>query len=292
MKCIICNKETISSEEHIIPEALGNKDFITSDVCKECNSKLGEKIDYHLTNCFHFKLCRKKYNLLGKKNKSIHLFPSKLKDTNNITYLVKNDIPEIIPNLKIDNDSNIIQITASNEDSAKTALKNYLKKRKFKPEQIKKYLNTMHFEKKSVKLVSFEYTEEIHKNFLLAIIKIAYEIACKFFGDKYNNDDIAKFIQKMLYNEIYNKATTFNNIMTVLPILKKNMYTSIFENTSFPLMHLCVLHTTEDNMLICDLVFFKEYYYSVLLSKNAKLYIENNKNYIVMILANKTHIVV
>ena len=70
------------------------------------------------------------------------------------------------------------------------------------------------------------------------------------------------------------------------------MYTSIFENTSFPLMHLCVLHTTEDNMLICDLVFFKEYYYSVLLSKNAKLYIENNKNYIVMILANKTHIVV
>ena len=71
-----------------------------------------------------------------------------MKDTNNITYLVKNDIPEIIPNLKIDNDSNIIQITASNEDSAKTALKNYLKKRKFKPEQIKKYLNTMHFEKK------------------------------------------------------------------------------------------------------------------------------------------------
>lgn len=292
MKCIICNKETTSSEEHIIPEALGNKDFITSKVCKKCNNKLGEKIDYHLTNCFLFKLCRKKYNLLGKKNTPIHLFPSTLKDTNNITYLVKNDIPEIIPNLKIDNDSSTIHITASNEDSAKTTLNNYLKKRRFKPEQIKKYLNTMHFEKKSVKLISFEYIEKIHKNFLLAIIKIAYEIACTFLGDKYNNDDIAKFIQKMLYNEIYNKNSTFNDIKTVLPITKKNLYTSIFENTSYSIMHLCVLHTTEDNMLICDLVFFKKYYYSVLLSKNSNFYTETNEPYIVLILTNKEHIVI
>ena len=45
MKCIICKKEELESEEHIIPEALGNKKLITKRVCAHCNNKLGTNVD-------------------------------------------------------------------------------------------------------------------------------------------------------------------------------------------------------------------------------------------------------
>ena len=41
LKCIICRQEKEKSDEHIIPEALGNKKLITQRVCEECNNKLG-----------------------------------------------------------------------------------------------------------------------------------------------------------------------------------------------------------------------------------------------------------
>ena len=45
MKCIICKEEKNESDEHIIPEALGNKKLITKRVCKDCNNRLGYNVD-------------------------------------------------------------------------------------------------------------------------------------------------------------------------------------------------------------------------------------------------------
>lgn len=49
MRFIICSFDKESSKEHSIPEALGNKQFITNDTCKECNVKLGANVDSYLT---------------------------------------------------------------------------------------------------------------------------------------------------------------------------------------------------------------------------------------------------
>ena len=46
-KCIICKKIKEDGEfnkEHIIPESIGGS-LTIENVCKECNSKLGEEID-------------------------------------------------------------------------------------------------------------------------------------------------------------------------------------------------------------------------------------------------------
>ena len=51
--CIICRKSKSKSElniEHISPESIGNKSLIIDSVCKECNSELGNKVDYEITN--------------------------------------------------------------------------------------------------------------------------------------------------------------------------------------------------------------------------------------------------
>ena len=50
MKCIICKEERNESDEHIIPEALGNKKLITKRVCKDCNNRLGYNVDDYLVN--------------------------------------------------------------------------------------------------------------------------------------------------------------------------------------------------------------------------------------------------
>ena len=43
--CIICGQYRECSLEHIIPKALGNETLKTYDVCKDCNSKLGDNVD-------------------------------------------------------------------------------------------------------------------------------------------------------------------------------------------------------------------------------------------------------
>ncbi len=47
-KCILCNKISPLTVEHIIPDALDGK-LIFNCLCKDCNSKLGEKVDTQLT---------------------------------------------------------------------------------------------------------------------------------------------------------------------------------------------------------------------------------------------------
>ena len=74
MKCIICRQEKEESDEHIIPEALGNKKLITRRVCKECNNKLGTKVDDYLMNHPIVKLVRTNEKLYGKSGKDIKFF--------------------------------------------------------------------------------------------------------------------------------------------------------------------------------------------------------------------------
>ena len=53
-KCIICKKIKNDEEfnnEHIIPESIGGS-LTIDNVCKECNTKLGDEIDSKIINDF------------------------------------------------------------------------------------------------------------------------------------------------------------------------------------------------------------------------------------------------
>ena len=82
MKCIICKEERNESDEHIIPEALGNKKLITKRVCKDCNNRLGYNVDDYLVNHPLVKLLRIDHNLLGKSGKKIKFLEAVETDKN------------------------------------------------------------------------------------------------------------------------------------------------------------------------------------------------------------------
>ena len=71
-KCIICEQIKEMSTEHVIPFSIGGN--ITLDnVCKDCNSKLGTKIDCQLTDD-PFVLClRNRYNIKDRNNNYVDL---------------------------------------------------------------------------------------------------------------------------------------------------------------------------------------------------------------------------
>lgn len=73
-RCIICDQPiTERSVEHIIPEAVGGR--ITIDtVCKTCNSQLGDKIDYRLTDSLLFQWIRKTLGIKNRDGKIPTLF--------------------------------------------------------------------------------------------------------------------------------------------------------------------------------------------------------------------------
>ena len=66
--CIICHQDNVTlSDEHIIPDSMGGY-IHCYNVCKDCNSKLGEQVDKHLMNHFFIQGARHNHQLKGKKD--------------------------------------------------------------------------------------------------------------------------------------------------------------------------------------------------------------------------------
>ena len=80
-KCILCNKISPLTVEHIIPDALDGK-LIFNCLCKDCNSKLGEKVDTQLTNYGPIKIIRATHGITGKTGKIPLLLPTIMYDQN------------------------------------------------------------------------------------------------------------------------------------------------------------------------------------------------------------------
>ena len=118
MKCIICRQEKEESDEHIIPEALGNKKLITRRVCKECNNKLGTKVDDYLMNHPIVKLVRTNEKLYGKSGKDIKFFSGfEIDEKTGLKYDMKSGKPILQPRIVSDNDGHI-RIEAANVERA------------------------------------------------------------------------------------------------------------------------------------------------------------------------------
>lgn len=80
-KCILCNKVSPLNMEHVIPDALEGK-LIFNCLCKDCNSKLGEKVDSQPTNYGPIKLIRATHGITGKTGKIPLLLPTIMYDQN------------------------------------------------------------------------------------------------------------------------------------------------------------------------------------------------------------------
>ena len=65
---IICHQDNVElSDEHVIPDSMGGY-IHCYDVCKNCNSNMGDHVDNHLLNHFFIQGARHNHQLRGKKN--------------------------------------------------------------------------------------------------------------------------------------------------------------------------------------------------------------------------------
>ena len=206
MKCIICKEEKNESDEHIIPEALGNKKLITKRVCKDCNNRLGYNVDDYLVNHPLVKLLRIDHNLLGKSGKKVKFFEAVETDKNTGSkYSTKNGSLVLQPRF-IDNDDGIVRVEASNFDDGIAFFKKYLKRNGYPESQIEIFCEGAFVVENELEPPTFE--KEISIDFLrfsLAAIKIAYEYAFTILGEEYLDDEVAKLFSRELY-----KATQGN----------------------------------------------------------------------------------
>ena len=118
-KCIICGelkKENEFNIEHIIPEALGNKSLKIDNVCVNCNSKLGSKVDKYITTGFFMELVRMCNNVGGKNNKLPFPFKEGMDEEGNKIRLDNNFSPSFVP--RVENNGNLYNIRTSTKQEA------------------------------------------------------------------------------------------------------------------------------------------------------------------------------
>lgn len=207
MKCIICRQEKEESDEHIIPEALGNKKLITRRVCKECNNKLGTKVDDYLMNHPIVKLVRTNEKLYGKSGKDIKFFSGfEIDEKTGLKYDMKSGKPILQPRIVSDNDGHI-RIEAANVEAGFEHLKKVMKRKGDSEEQIEKLCEeAVTGEVKMVEPPEFKKDATIDFSRLgLSAIKIAYEYSFVILGEKYLDDEVAILFSRELKKIAYSK---------------------------------------------------------------------------------------
>ena len=215
-KCIICKKTKNNHEfnkEHIIPESIGGS-LTIDNVCKSCNSKLGEEIDSKIINDFLIKGKIVGNKIKNKKNKEKVLFE---KLTSNKNPQIKLNAKrgkngefekwESNTSLKSSEDKNMHTIYFDSDKDKKTVLK------EIEGLFEHKYGKTLTEEKKNEILykinnehghpeIEFNYRSTINfKKLTREFIKIAYETAHYILGEKYFDDEIGQDLRESLFDE-------------------------------------------------------------------------------------------
>lgn len=227
MRCIICRKEEIKgTDEHIIPDSLGGKLYY-NNVCKKCNSLLGDKIDNYLTNSILVAFNRDRYNISGKKKKNFSWYDiMKFKTENGKKIKVRKDENkklkyEIIE--KIEENGKITFIGESREKLYKMT-KECLERLGMNINEVEIREETI---EKKIVLIG-EKKENIYK-IDLALLKICFEFLMSK-EEKYIEDEKGKKISKLFYDyiQIKKSETSFEKEEKVFTEIRKEVCGGIF----------------------------------------------------------------
>lgn len=264
MRCIICQKEKSESEEHIIPEALGNKKLITMRVCERCNNRLGSNVDNYLTDHPLVKLLRIENDLSGKKGKDIKFFEGVETDVDTgQKYSMKNNKPVLQPRVVPPENGNL-KIEASNFEEGMKFVRKLLKRQGYANEKIDEICSDAIYVQGE--LLAPKFRKDIIIDFAklgLAAIKIAYEYAFEQLGEEYLEDEVAKLFARELYkaaeadkndvkpsNELARFVTYPISGSGVEKLLAEQRET--LKSTSMNILH-TIFFIKQDNSLYCVL---------------------------------------
>ncbi len=209
--CIICEifkEENEFSQEHIFPEAIGNKQLKIKNVCIHCNTKILSKIDVFLTDNILTKTRRQWYTVAGKKGYIPNPFSEgilaedyKQKVRTKFDKSGKFEI-EFLPLIIRTQDANglehiSITIDKNKEEELPSLVNKILERRnlnKLSEDELIKKINLITNEKPKI-VFDWSFNKLEYKK---AIIKIAYELGFFFLGDNYIDDETGEQMRLFL----------------------------------------------------------------------------------------------
>lgn len=205
--CIICHQDNVTlSDEHIIPDSMGGY-IHCYNVCKDCNSKLGEQVDKHLMNHFFIQGARHNHQLKGKKDAIPNplLGDAVLKTGEKVRVEEENGVitPHLLPTAPVMSDdkrSYHVVLDKRDERLIPSIAQKMYKKMGLKPGEFK--IVSEREEHQLIQPVIEKQSIIDLKKYKIGILKIAYESCVQLFP-QYENDSTGQ-----LYAEILHTADT------------------------------------------------------------------------------------
>lgn len=209
MRCVICKKEKEQlTDEHVFPDAIGGT-LVLTNVCKECNDRLGHSVDHHLVDNWLIQSERLLLKIRGKTGNIPNPLEKGVLAKNHKQqvryYFDKEGNPKevyLVPHVekeKKDDNSEIVKISMDKKDKDKLpGIINKMLKRNGKPE-----LTNEEIEKQVIEgtdpnpSIKMSFTMDIVE-YKRAILKIAYELAHYWLGDKYFDDTNGEIIRQCI----------------------------------------------------------------------------------------------
>ena len=274
--CIICRKSKAKSEfniEHIIPESIGNKNLIIDSVCKECNSKLGTKVDYEITNNIISQLDRFINKSRGKSGKIPNPFRKGKTKDGKIVYCDKNLKPRLATEVEFDSETGRYSISTSSMKEAVEIIDKKLK-RSGKPPLTDEQIEELRKSVKSEKIrptIRMSTSVDFYK-IRMGFIKIAYEFMYYLVGQDYFKDKQGKRLANILKDYIYKDIKAdHNGIVGGLPEEECLRLISYFRILGKELFNNQNIHYIQllriGNTSIVNIILYSAFNYSVVVSR-------------------------
>lgn len=272
MKCVMCLEEKAPSREHIFPAAIGGR-IIFYRVCKECNSWLGGNVDDLLTEHFLIQVARIQHDLRGSRGslprpvKQGHLPTGEPID---ILYGEDGRLSGFSIPLGRARRANTITFTADQCDQ----------------ERLRTIVNNVRQQYDQTELTQEEFEEVITLTqtaptvlvkldlditaYQRAILKIAYELACRWLGDAYLEDETAQAIRLAVMDKTSASWLGSHQV---------NGHIDFYGAMKTPLdmwdeeqdAHVALLARNK-NLVVCSVRIFKIFQGQIIMSNNATSY--------------------
>lgn len=220
MRCIFCLEEKEPTNEHIFPSAIGGT--LTIDrVCKQCNDWLGANIDVLLTDHDLILLERAKMGMRNRAGNVINPWKDVFRngvmaDDSEQRVRIVSDPKTGRPTPKIlyktakktlGNGGEIVQITmdAQEIDQLEKVVQRYRRRAGLEPlsnDEIQALIETAKTNIRSIHQPEVKHSLKIDiMDYKRAILKIAYELAWLWLGDKYLNDPVAEQLRNSILKD-------------------------------------------------------------------------------------------
>ncbi|MFD2133773.1 HNH endonuclease [Pseudogracilibacillus auburnensis] len=275
IKCIFCLEDRKGSKEHIFPDSIGGL-LVFYNVCKECNNKLGRKVDTHLVNHTLIEFVRLTKKIKGKSGK----IPNPLgkgvldgEDSSKVHYRFNSEgEPEslyIVPSQTVSEDGKSIRfsVDATDEDKLASMVNKTLKRKGLPTLSLEEIEEQIQREKTEKPKMHIKLKVDLN-SYRKAILKIIYEFTSFILGEEYLDDPLSEKIREYIKSDSLEIGGLIGNVDLVN---KETPRLEVLSMLAIESGHIACLIQERDN-LVCYVNIFNQFEGYLVVSENASRY--------------------